>query len=86
MNPQEPVGPEFKESSLNKKFSYSFTRKQLIVLFNVLAPIQLPIGDMRTATILEVLDEIKRTAIASITENDYKDKATENHVNSVQTN
>lgn len=72
MNPnQGPVGPEFKEESLNAKFSYSFNRKQLIILVNALRPIQLPLGDMRTKVLGEILEEIERTAIQSITENDY---------------
>lgn len=73
MNPnQGPVGPEFKEEALNAKFSYSFTRKQLIILVNALRPIQLPLGDMRNKILIEILEEIERTAIQSITESDYK--------------
>lgn len=72
MNPEVPVGPEFKEESLNAKFSYSFTRKQLIILVNTLRPISLPLGDMRNGVLLEILGEIERTAIQSITQNDYK--------------
>lgn len=73
MNPnQPPVGPEFKEEALNAKFSYSFTRKQLIVLVNVLRPMQFPLNDMRGKILIEFLEEIERTAIQSITSNDYK--------------
>jgi hypothetical protein len=75
MNPNEsPVGPqqEFTDEALNAKFSYSFTRKQLIVLINTLSPIQLPVGDLRAQILIEVLDEIKRTAIQGLTSKDYK--------------
>ncbi len=88
MNPNDaPIGPEFKESSLNKKFSYSFSRKQLIILVNALRPIQLPLGDIRTGVLLDMLGEIERTAIQSITEDDYKKPETTNHLTKpVQTN
>lgn len=71
---QGPVGPDrpFKEESLNKKFSYSFTRKQLIVLANAIAPIQLPVGDPRSTTLFGILDEIRRTALQTITDEDYE--------------
>jgi hypothetical protein len=73
MNPnQGPIGPEFKEEALNAKFSYSFTRKQLIILVNALRPLQIPLGDIRNGVLLEILGEIERTAIQSITNNDYK--------------
>lgn len=68
--PQQPQ-PEFTEESLNKKFSYSFTRKQLIVLVNALRPIQLPIGDLRSKVLREILEEVEATAIQSITSSDY---------------
>lgn len=68
--PQQPPR-EFTEEALGKKFSYSFTRGQLIMLVNVLRPIQLPIGDLRNKVLVEVLDEIERTAIQSIGEDDY---------------
>lgn len=71
MNPNSTPQPEFKEKALNAKFSYSFTRKQLIVLVNALRPIQLPLGDLRNRVLLDILDEIERTAIQSITPNDY---------------
>jgi hypothetical protein len=89
MNPaQGPVGPqpEFKDEALNAKFSYSFTRKQLIVLVNVLRPIQLPLGDMRNSVLLEMLGEIERTAIQSITENDYRKPEQPAATPEVQTN
>lgn len=73
MNPnQGPIGPEFKEDALNKKFSYAFTRKQLIILVNILRPLQLPLSDLRTGILLGILDEIERTAIQSITPDDYQ--------------
>lgn len=73
MNPTNgPVGPEFKTEALEKKFSYSFSRKQLIILVNALRPMQLPLHDLRTRTLLEILDEIERTAIQSITPDDYE--------------
>lgn len=78
MNPnQGPVGPEkeFKDEALDKKFSYSFTRRELIVLLNVLRPIQLPVGDLRTKILLPLIEEIEKTAIQSITNDDYKQPA-----------
>ena len=87
MNGQDrPVGPqpEFTEEALNKKFSYSFTRKQLIVLYNTLSPIQLPVADMRTGVLIGVLDEIRRTALQSINDDDYVKPAKE--ANSVKLN
>lgn len=75
MNPQQgQVSPqqEFKPDALSAKFSYSFTRKQLIILVNALRPIQLPISDLRTRVLIEILDEIERTAIQSITNSDYE--------------
>lgn len=89
MNPnQGPVGqqpqPEFKEESLNKKFSYSWTRKELIVLVNALRPIQLPLGDLRNKVLLGILEEIERTAIQSITPDDYEQP--EKETPSVQVN
>jgi len=72
MNPNSPAPDrEFTDEALNAKFSYSFTRKQLIVLMNTLAPIQLPVGDMRTQVLTEVIDEIRRTAM-QFTDKDYK--------------
>jgi hypothetical protein len=68
--PQQPQ-PEFTEESLNKKFSYSFSRKQLIILVNALRPIQLPVGDLRSKVLREILEEVELTAIQSITSSDY---------------
>lgn len=79
MNPTQPIGPEnggnqkeFTDKALNAKFSYSFTRQQAICIFNLLSSIQLTLGDFRTLVAAEIVDEIKRTAIQSITEDDYK--------------
>lgn len=89
MNPNMPVGNqrELTDEALNKKFSFSFTRKQLLVLLNVTAPIQLPAGEPGTLVVAEVLDEIKRTAF-TLTEKDYKNppQAIINPANHVQTN
>lgn len=72
MNPnQGPVGPEFKEESLDKKFSYAFTRRQLIILVNVLRPLQFALNDLRNPILMSILTEIERTAIQSITPDDY---------------
>jgi hypothetical protein len=70
----KPVGnqPEFTEKALNAKFSFSFTRKQLIVLVNALRPIQLPIGDLRSKVLIGILEEVEKTAIQSITASDYE--------------
>ncbi len=80
MQPQGPVGqqpqPEFTQKALKAKFSYSFTRAQLIILVNALRPIQLPISDMRAHILIEILGEIERTAIQSITASDYKSNTT----------
>lgn len=93
MNPNSisPDSPQnqplqFTEEALNKKFSYSFTRKQLIVLVNVLRPIQLPISDVRSRVLIEVLDEIERTAIQSITPDDYKKPENESTTDEVAVN
>ena len=87
MNPnQAPVGPEFTEEALNKKFSYSFTRNQLIILYNVLSPVQLPVGDMRSTVLGGVLDEIRRTALQSINDDDYVKPAKQVEANHVETN
>ena len=78
-NSKGPIGPQpqFKEDSLNKKFSYSFTRRQLIILVNALRPIQLPLGDMRNRVLLDILDEVERTAIQSISADDYETPTTQ---------
>ena len=93
MNPNQPVGKqapmEFTDKALDTKFSYSFTRKQLIVLVNNLRPLQFPISDLRSRIAAEILDEIERTAIQSITESDYKQPVAAiplQEVNSVKTN
>lgn len=70
-NPPQGPQPEFTQKALDAKFSFSFTRKQLIVLVNALRPIQLPLGDMRNRVLLEMLEEVERTAIQSITQDDY---------------
>lgn len=76
MNPNQPIGPEnqreFTDEALKAKFTYSFTRQQAICLYNLLSAVQLTLGDFRTLTAAEIIDEIRRTAIASITDNDYK--------------
>lgn len=69
--PQHGPDREFTKEALEKKFSFAFTRGQLIMLVNVLRPIQLPIGDLRNKILVEVLDQIERTAIQSITDDDY---------------
>ncbi len=93
MENQPPVGnqPEFTQKALDAKFSFSFTRKQLIVLFNVLNNLQLKLGDLDSLG-MEVLNgirlEVKRSAINSITADDYVKQT--NHVvepkEKVQTN
>ena len=70
----QPQAPqlEFTQKALDTKFSYSFSRKQLIILVNALRPIQLPIGDLRSKVLREILEEIELTAIQSIIPNqDY---------------
>lgn len=75
MDNHTPVGNqpqlEFTQKALDAKFSYSFSRKQLIVLVNALRPIQLPIGDLRSRVLREILEEVEDTAISSISPNDY---------------
>jgi|SRR5579864_700213 len=77
MNPQTPVGngnPKdsifFTEKALAAKFSFSFTRKQLVILKNVLSPIQFPLADLRNKVLGEMLDEIDKAAFNSITDSD----------------
>lgn len=73
MQPTAPQQPqkEFTESALNAKFSYSFTRRECIILVNIIRGAQMQLGDMRAKVLVNILDEIERTAIQSITENDY---------------
>jgi len=75
MNDSMPVGnqPEFKESALNQVFSFPLTRKQCIILVNVLRPIQLPISDIRSKVLREILESIEERAIQSIRPSDYED-------------
>jgi hypothetical protein len=79
---------EFTDKCLNAKFSFSFTRKQLIVLVNSLRPIQLPVGDIRSHVLWEILEEVEARAIQSITEADYKIPEAQKPIpiNSVKTN
>lgn len=75
MNPnQGPVGPqkEFTEESLNAKFSFSFTRRQLIALARALQTVQMPVMDANALHVCEIIDEIDRIAFKSITSKDYK--------------
>ena len=78
MNNQQPVGNnskvEFTQKALDAKFSFSFTRAQLIILFNVLNSLQLKLGDLDTMgmqALNGIRAEIKRAAITSITASDY---------------
>ncbi len=77
MNDQMPVGnhpqPEFKETALNQEFKFTLSRKQCIILANVLRPIQLPISDLRSKVLREILEDIEKKAIQSIKKNDYED-------------
>ena len=77
MNPQTPVGngnPKdqvfFTEKALAAKFSFSFTRKQLVILKNVLSPIQFPLADLRNKVLGAMLDEIDAAAFNSIVDSD----------------
>lgn len=74
MQPNAPVGApqkEFTNEALEKKFSYAFTRRECIILVNVLRGQQFQLGDMRNKILLNILDEIELTAIQSITNDDY---------------
>lgn len=75
MNPnnQGPVGPErpFTQKFLDTKFSFSWDRTHLICIVNALRPLQLPIGDLRSKYLRDVLEELERTAFNGITEQDY---------------
>lgn len=72
MNNQGPIGPEFTEEALNKKFSFSFTRRQLIGLARTLAKVESNVMNPDTLNVCEVVDEIDRTAFRSVTDSDYK--------------
>lgn len=72
MNNQGPIGPEFTEEALNAKFSYSFTRRQLISLARALAKVELNVMNKDTLGVCEIVDEIDRTAFQSVTDSDYK--------------
>jgi hypothetical protein len=84
MDNNQPVGnqPEFTQKALDAKFSFSFSRKQIIVLVNTLRPLQFAVADLRGRVLIEILDEIERTAIQSITTDDYVAQTilTTNHV------
>lgn len=71
-----PVGnprqPEFKQKSLDQVFKFDLTRKQCIVLVNALRPIELPIGDLRSKVLREILETIEQKAIQSIRPSDYE--------------
>lgn len=69
---QGPVGPEFTDEALNAKFSFSFTRRQLIGLARALAKVELNAMNPDTLSVSEVVDEIDRTAFRSVTDSDYK--------------
>lgn len=72
MNDQRPVGPEFTQEALDKKFSFAFTRRQLISLARALQSVQLQVMNPDTLSVCEVIDEIDRTAFRSVTDSDYK--------------
>lgn len=79
MNPnQGPQGPvqqtvkPFTKKALEARFSFSFTRQQLVVMTNILASQNFAVGDPRTKVLVPVLDEIDRTAFSSITASDYE--------------
>lgn len=90
MNPNQPVGNqppvEFTQKALDTKFSYSFTRKQCIILVNALRPIELPIADLRSKVLREILEEIELTAIQSITPDDYEKPTTKPTEEGIVTN
>jgi len=77
MQPQSPVGQppqgnkEVKEEALNAKFSYSFTRRECIILVSIIRGVQMQLGDIRAKVLVNILDELERTAIQSVTESDY---------------
>lgn len=82
----QPPQPEFTQKALDTKFSYAWTRKHCIILFNVLNSLQMKLGDLDTLgmnVLNEIRTEIQRTAIQSITPDDYV-KPT-NHVDAVIT-
>ena len=66
-----PPNREFKEEALNAKFSYSFTRRECIILVNIIRGAQMQLGDMRAKVLVDILSELERTAITSISESDY---------------
>ena len=77
MDNTKPIGPNsqdkaFTQKALETKFSYSFTRKQLVSLVGVLGGVQLHLGDARTLGVCQILDEVNRTAIQSLTNDDYE--------------
>lgn len=81
MNPNDrPVGPnapiqpsrEFTDKALEAKFSYSFTRRQIILLVGILRQQTFALGSPQRLYVGQVLDEFENTAIQSLTDSDYK--------------
>lgn len=76
---QGPVGPDqgqaprqFTAKALEAKFSFSFTRGQLLSLSKVFASFQIRAIDPSAKDICDIVDEIDRTAFRSLTDSDYE--------------
>jgi len=71
MNPNQPSKPrELTDEALAKQFSYSFTRKEALVLRTLILQKEYNLADAKI--LLPILDAIESTALA-LTNQDYKD-------------
>lgn len=73
--PVPQMGRPFTEKALNAKFSFSFTRCQLLSLSKVFSSFQIRPIDPSAKDICDIVDEIDRTAFKSLTESDYEKPA-----------
>jgi len=70
--PAPQVGKTFTKKALETKFSFNWTRQQLVVLVNMISGQQMQLGDPRARILAPLLDEIDRTAFNALTDSDYE--------------
>lgn len=79
-NNQGPLGPDqgqipnrrFTQKALAAKFSFSFTRGQLLSLSRVFSAFEIRPIDPAAKDICDIVDEIDRTAFRALTDTDYE--------------
>lgn len=71
--PQVPqMGRPFTQKALNAKFSFSWSRRQLLSLSKVFSSFQVRPIDPSAKDICDIVDEIDRTAFQGLTDQDYE--------------